>query len=631
MKKTFKACEQCQGKTSHRRTRDTKGLLVCPKCLANSKPQLKEPLQPSLKKSNKFGFGDPPRTDHIVVRAYAGTGKTFTEIVGVAWAFGQSVWKEVQAGIANMKGEDPTKFEIIPSEEQRVIWEAFAEGRGDVTNIVYCAFNKSIVTSFSQEWGWLVDLLKTVGVNLRFATINSLGNQAVYQAYGRLQVDSDKTEKLVATITGMDIWDLRRQRPTLLKATSQLVDLCKLTLTGWTKEGGFDPDIPDEDLDRLCSWYDVELNGEQRSVYELVSKVLARSTDPTRNGTIDFNDQNWLPVIHDLPVASADLALVDEGQDLNRCKQEFCLKIAGRRGRMCLVGDTWQAIYGFAGADVDSIPRMEKLLGITKVLTLTETRRCGKAIVREAQKIVKNFRAHPSNCEGIVRQQTSTKYAEETEDGDMVLCRVNAPLVSQALRLLKTGRKALIRGRDFGQTLQNFVKKQNADSVEDLLIKSQEWADKESTKENRKKFPSESRILALQDRVDCITAFAEEAETIQAILDKMALVFAGKVCPKCRKHYGDDQTECYNCNTSEYTTLPNGTRIPLKVKLVTPQGVLFSSVHRAKGLEADRVFIYLRDAPMPHPMGKLPWEQQQEMNLKYVAVTRAKKELIYVS
>jgi len=574
-------------------------------------PSLSQTLSQRLAKRHD---DSPQRHDHIVVRAYAGTGKTFTQIVGVAWAYGQSVWPEIQAGIAGMVGIDPEEFEITPSDEQQAVWDAFAESKGETTSIVYCAFNKSIVTEFSVQWGWLVQLLQSVGVNLRFATINSLGSQAVYQHYGRMRIDKDNVEKVIARLLNEDIWDLRRGQQTLLKATVKLVDMAKLTLAGWDEKHGFSPqEVTDDVLDRLCSQYDIETNGARERVYPLVRDVLQECMEP--KSFIDFNDQNWLPIINDQSVAKADLVLVDEGQDLNRCKQEFCRRIAGTRGRMVLVGDVNQAIYGFAGADVDSIPRMEQLLGVTKPLTLSETRRCCQAVVREAQQIVPGFRAHPDNPEGLVRTLSVDKYTKEVTDGDMVLCRVNAPLVSQALRLIKDGRKAVIRGRDFGTTLQNFVKRIKATTIEGLLSAVDKWVSKESVKEGRKKFPSEARILAIQDRGDCIHAFAEDAETIEDIITKMTLVFAGKVCPKCGKHYGEETAKCYTC----------------KAMLVTPQGVLFSSVHKAKGLEANRVFIFLKDAPMPHPMAKLSWERQQEVNLKYVAITRAKRELVYVN
>jgi DNA helicase-2/ATP-dependent DNA helicase PcrA len=61
---------------------------------------------------------------------------------------------------------------------------------------------------------------------------------------------------------------------------------------------------------------------------------------------------------------------------------------------------------------------------------------------------------------------------------------------------------------------------------------------------------------------------------------------------------------------------------------VTPH-IVMSTVHKAKGLEADRVFI-LRPDLMPHPLAKGHDELIQEDNLHYVAITRAQKRLVYV-
>jgi DNA helicase-2/ATP-dependent DNA helicase PcrA len=58
----------------------------------------------------------------------------------------------------------------------------------------------------------------------------------------------------------------------------------------------------------------------------------------------------------------------------------------------------------------------------------------------------------------------------------------------------------------------------------------------------------------------------------------------------------------------------------------TSNFVLLSSVHRAKGLEADVVHV-IRPDQMPHPMARGPEAQAQEQNLIYVAYTRARREL----
>ena len=54
------------------------------------------------------------------------------------------------------------------------------------------------------------------------------------------------------------------------------------------------------------------------------------------------------------------------------------------------------------------------------------------------------------------------------------------------------------------------------------------------------------------------------------------------------------------------------------------------TVHKAKGLEADRVFVVDRHL-LPAVYAQKAWERQQESNLDYVARTRARKSLIYVN
>ncbi|HEY1387348.1 MAG TPA: 3'-5' exonuclease [Ktedonobacterales bacterium] len=58
--------------------------------------------------------------------------------------------------------------------------------------------------------------------------------------------------------------------------------------------------------------------------------------------------------------------------------------------------------------------------------------------------------------------------------------------------------------------------------------------------------------------------------------------------------------------------------------------VLLSTVHRAKGLEADRIFLLNPDEmPLSWP-NQQAWEAEQERNIKYVALTRSRKELYWV-
>jgi superfamily I DNA/RNA helicase len=68
-------------------------------------------------------------------------------------------------------------------------------------------------------------------------------------------------------------------------------------------------------------------------------------------------------------------------------------------------------------------------------------------------------------------------------------------------------------------------------------------------------------------------------------------------------------------------------------KLFTDEGAAnqttLSTVHKAKGMESHTVFI-LDGHLMPSKWAKQAWQQVQEQNLKYVAVTRALDSLFFV-
>ena len=566
---------------------------------------------------------------HVVVEARAGTGKTFTLIVGVAWAFGQKIWPEIQREMARRinvereaKGLDPidiAKFRVKPSAEQQEVWNALAESKDETTTITYCAFNKSIVEEFGHKWGWMAKMLADVGITLQFCTINSLGHKACSNAYPRFKVSAYNPETVLGRVMGVDPWEHKKTKSGRLfvDAVTSLVDVCKLTLTGWTEEDGFHAEsITDEELDALVAHFDIDTGTDRGNVYEAVKDTLVASHDISNQACnlyqIDYNDQNWLPVVNKLKVSQVDLLMVDEGQDLPRCKQEFA-RMLGRR--VVLVGDVNQAIYGFAGADVHSIPRMKELLDIEESLKLTYTYRCAKAIVRQANSIVPDFYAHEDNPEGSVSSSKMDKYADLAQDKDMVLCRVNAPLISQALKFVKDGRKAIVRGRDFGKSLVKFVNSFETQDVTELLQKVYDWADQESKRESSLKNPNEQKLISINDKRECIVAFCEGTLTVVDVTKKIDRIFAGRQCPQCRKAYDDDVQECYGC----------------RCELVKPDGVLFSSIHKAKGLEANRVFLLQpKGASIPHPMAKSSWQMEQEYNCLYIAITRAISELIYV-
>lgn len=270
---------------------------------------------------------------------------------------------------------------------------------------------------------------------------------------------------------------------------------------------------------------------------------------------------------------------------------------------------TSNSIYGFAGSDSESMERMTKELD-AEVLSLNVTRRCGKAIVFEAQKMVPDFEAHLSNPQGEVKtarygtkENPNPNYRSQVRDGDMVLCRNNAPLVNQCFKFLREGRKATIQGRkDIGRGLIDFINRVKGkmepgtpeNEIPRFIAVLSEWLKHEEDKENAKKDPKQSKLDGLRERYDCLVFFCEELDSVDAIVKKIDIIFT------------DNQH--------------------------TP-GIILSSIHKSKGLESERVFLLIPpSAPCPMFHSKMkPWQCQQERNLCYVAVTRAIKELTYVS
>lgn len=457
--------------------------------------------------------------------------------------------------------------------------------------VAFVCFNKTIA----------IELQGRVPRGVLAATLHSLGGQSVAQHTGkslRDLVDRDKIAKMIPPLAA----------PHIRSAVLKLVSLCKNTLV----------DPTDENLHTLAAEYGIELEQSAKPICNMVRTYLERSkADLT---TIDFDDMIYLPVVLGLAVEKFDTLFVDESQDLNAAQQQLVL-MAG--ARIILVGDRHQAIYRFRGADAHSMDNMREMLEATgrevKVLPLTVTRRCPPVVVEYAQSIVPEFECAPEKWQqylawkvehpdfwqeqidnllsmpaefGVLNMASRLEY----ERGHMVLCRTNAPLVSVAYGLIAQNIPVKVQGREFGQDLAKLIKKLASpyDTVVDLTASLGEWRQKEVarlTADPTKAISNEAKLQVLADKCDCINALCEGMDTVQQVLDRIFLIFADIEKSTDRSKF-----------------------------------VLLSSVHRAKGLEA-RIVHIIKPELMPHPSAKNDDELVQEMNLKYVAITRAMQEL----
>jgi superfamily I DNA/RNA helicase len=512
-------------------------------------------LSEKLKQAQLFTTLAP----HLIIEAGAGTGKTTTLVEGL----------NVLLGVTP---------KIEPSEQQLAIWMALAKSIPEEKSFfegtaAFVAFNKSIAD----------ELKRRIPSKFEAMTMHSLGFKSVRGAFGNVVPDSSRVQMNLSKYMGIDIWDIHRRYPQLVSTVEELVKMCKMNLVGT-----FEP-LEFSDMLNLASRYDITYEGNWSKVFELVTAILEMSRRVEVDRMIDYDDQVWLPIALNLHVNQYDILLVDEAQDLNPCQHALTFR-AGKRLVYC--GDPRQAIYGFTGADCDSMATLQEKLAATKAgcekLSLTVTRRCGKKIVKLVNEIVPTLQAHESNPEGEVADLSVAQYQKSVRGGDLVVCRCNAPLVSECFRFLKSRQLCRIQGRDIGTALVRTIQSVKATSVEDLITKLGEWLERALTKERRKKFPSEDKLRSLNDRHDCLMLFCN-AKTIQEIIDNIKTLFT-------------DNAE--------------------------KGAILCSSIHKAKGLEANRVFLLLlKEAPLPHPMAKTPEAKAQEVNLEYVAKTRAKDYL----
>jgi len=82
--------------------------------------------------------------------------------------------------------------------------------------------------------------------------------------------------------------------------------------------------------------------------------------------------------------------LVDEYQDTNDAQYRLLKALAGERGSFTCVGDDDQSIYAWRGANPENIDQLGKDWPSLRVIKLEQNYRCGKRILRAANKLIAN-------------------------------------------------------------------------------------------------------------------------------------------------------------------------------------------------------------------------------------------------
>lgn len=346
------------------------------------------------------------------------------------------------------------------------------------------------------------------------------------------------------------------------------------------------------DWENLVNHFSIDTLEEEDLVLKLASKVLSASIEQDHQ-VIDFDDMIYAPLIHNSRFWQYDWVLIDEAQDTNAARRLMALRMLKPTGRLIAVGDEHQAIYGFTGADSNAL---DLIKAATKAcdLPLTKSYRCPQAVVKEAHKYVSHIEALDTAPMGSVTTLTAELLRTTVKVGDAVLCRFNAPLIKEAYAFIAAGIPARVEGREIGEGLKKLASRWKSKSLTILLDNLAVYEEREVAKATAKE--QTKRIETITDSVACLRVIIGRVQASGAEGNPVQLVSA-----EIDKIFGEDVSK-------------------------TPH-VLLSTIHKSKGREWHRV-IWLQTGPSKY--AKLAWEQEQEVNLCYVAVTRAKSELILV-
>lgn len=489
---------------------------------------------------------------------------------------------------------------VAGSGKTTTLIEAISEMSG---SIAFAAYNKRIADEIKEKV-----LARGLAVQAKVATFHSFGFTAWRRLHPQVKVDGYKVNNIVEELDVPE--DLQ-------EFVTKLVSMVRQSGVGITcpvnLESAWDEVIAHYGLDELLTE-----GGRRRPQYseeeEVDDQVLAkrlmagkfyalkvlRASIEQADEVIDFDDQLYMPLYAKAYIDQYDWVLIDEAQDSNPLRRGLAAAMLKPGGRLLAVGDPAQAIYGFTGADSESLDNIREQFDCID-LPLTVSYRCPKAVVRHAQRWVSHIEAAPSAPEGYVGTvdylQDFLPAMPDTPrqelEKSVVLCRKNAPLVDLAFALIRQHIPCHVEGRDIGKQIKDLATKwKRITELQSLQKKVQEYKVTQVARFMSKK--QEQRADAVADRCDTLLAL------ILGLLAKNPHATVADLKGLCDSLFGDN----------------------------LPVGLTLSSIHKSKGREWETVYWLGRNAWQPSPFAQQEWQLAQEHNLCYVAATRAKDTLV---
>lgn len=405
--------------------------------------------------------------------------------------------------------------------------------------------------------------------NCKAMTLNSLGHRTWCEATGRrLRIETSKTYDILKSLVD----DCPREDRNILYENfaelMRIIDFGKSC--GYVPTGHYEKAKRLMDDDSFFNHIEQKLTDIEIGVVRMATLL---SLKQAFEGLCDYNDQILMPTVFHGAFPRYQLTLVDEAQDLSALNHATLRKMIGTR-RLIAVGDPNQAIYGFRGAHQESMAALRNEFSMTE-MHLSISFRCPRSIVRHAHWRAPTMRWPEWAVEGEVRH-LQTWSPDDLPEAATIICRNNAPLFRLAIKLLIAGRPVELHGKDVVAGLTKIMRKFGGSDLRtaDVLDKIDIWEEKQKEKNKHRAHGS------IEDRAECMRIFAHQGKTLGEALA-----------------YAQHMVQMHS---------------PLKMM----------TGHKAKGLEFDHVFFLDNE---------LVGSDDQEPNLRYVIITRAKVSLTYIT
>jgi superfamily I DNA/RNA helicase len=338
--------------------------------------------------------------------------------------------------------------------------------------------------------------------------------------------------------------------------------------------------------------YGMAFDALEEQAYEWIGTAMRQNNMVPETGEwmVDFDDQVYLPVILGIKCFENDLIIVDEAQDLSKANKRLVDRCLKKNGVLVLVGDDYQCIYAWRGCEVDGLAKTLTRKWLYPVSApLTYNWRSGKEIIEFAQAICPDIQCGNGKTARVSIDDIK-HFDITTLSGDVaILSRLRAPLIQYAIECLK---------KDIPFTFRFSLKfiidniKRIGDpslSIRAFKRRLNTWIDTKTAQYQQQ--DADSALEELEDFAAIMETLLERVTTTNKVSDLIAAIKL------------------------------------LDEKIREADGSLcLSTIHGAKGLEWETTYVIGYE-----DIGKRAtksWKATEARNLKFVAVTRAKTNLI---